>query len=220
MSWFNRKSYPEYWLNYSAHFKGQQQNKLNQTRFVVFDTETTGLQTKEDRILSIGCVGIENFKIRIADQLECYVMQEHFNAETVKIHGLLKEGKLLKSKEEEAVIQFLDYTKNAVLVAHHAAFDVTMINNALKRMQLPKLKNKVLDTGHLFIKTKLDTTKDHFSLDELSERFNIPLHDRHTASGDAYITAILFLKLFAILNKNGDYTLKDLLRSHKRIGLL
>ena len=220
MSWFNRKSYPEYWLNYSAHFKGQQQNKLNQTRFVVFDTETTGLQTKEDRILSIGCVGIENFKIRIADQLECYVMQEHFNAETVKIHGLLKEGKLLKSKEEEAVIKFLDYTKNAVLVAHHAAFDVTMINNALKRMQLPKLKNKVLDTGHLFIKTKLDTTKDHFSLDELSERFNIPLHDRHTASGDAYITAILFLKLFAILNKNGDYTLKDLLRSHKRIGLL
>ena len=220
MNWFKRKTYPEFWHNYVAHFKKSKHHKLKDIRFIVFDTETTGLNTKEDRILSIGCVGIENFKIKIADQLESYVIQEHFNADTVKIHGLLKEGTLSKLEEEEAIIQFLDFVKDAVLVAHHAAFDVTMINNALKRMQLPKLKNKVLDTGHLFQKTKLDTTKEHFCLDELSKRFNIPLHDRHTASGDAYITAILFLKLLAILNKNGDLTLKDLLRSHKRIGLL
>lgn len=220
MNWFKRKTYPEFWQNYLSHFKAQQKNELEDIRFIVFDTETTGINTKEDRILSIGCVGIENFKIKIADQLESYVIQEHFNADTVKIHGLLKAGQLSKLEEEEAIIQFLDFVKDAVLVAHHAAFDVAMINNALKRMQLPKLKNKVLDTGHLFQKTKQDTTKEHFSLDELSKRFNIPLHDRHTASGDAYITAILFLKLIAILNKNEDLTLKCLLRSHKRIGLL
>ncbi|WP_282031973.1 3'-5' exonuclease [Winogradskyella eximia] len=220
MSWFKRKTYPEFWHKYVAHFKKSKHHKLKDIRFIVFDTETTGLNTKEDRILSIGCVGIENFKIKIADQLESYVIQEHFNADTVKIHGLLKEGTLSKLEEEEAIIQFLDFVKDAVLVAHHAAFDVAMINNALKRMQLPKLKNKVLDTGHLFQKTKLDTTKEHFGLDELSKRFNIPLHDRHTASGDAYITAILFLKLIAILNNNEDLTLKSLLRSHKRIGLL
>ena len=220
MNWFKRKTYPEFWHKYVAHFKESKHHSLKDIRFIVFDTETTGLNTKEDRILSIGCVGIENFKIKIVDQLESYVIQEHFNADTVKIHGLLKEGTLSKLEEEEAIIQFLDYTKDAVLVAHHAAFDVAMINNALKRMQLPKLKNKVLDTGHLFQKTKLDTIKEHFSLDELSERFNIPLHDRHTASGDAYITAILFLKLIAILNNNKDLTLKSLLRSHKRIGLL
>ena len=220
MNWFKRKTYPEFWHNYVAHFKESKHHELKDIRFIVFDTETTGLNTKNDRILSIGCVGIENFKIKIADQLECYVTQELFNAETVKIHGLLKEGTLSKLEEEEAVIQFLEYIKDAVLVAHHAAFDVAMINNALKRMQLPKLKNKVLDTGHLFQKTKLDTTKEHFSLDELSKRFNIPLHDRHTASGDAYITAILFLKLLSVLNKNKDLTLKILMRSHKRIGLL
>jgi DNA polymerase-3 subunit epsilon len=114
----------------------------------------------------------------------------------------------------------LEYIKDAVLVAHHAAFDVAMINFALKRMNLPKLKNKVLDTGHVFQKTKLDNSKAHFSLDDLSKRFNIPQHDRHTASGDAYITAILFLKLLSILNKKDDLTLRDLLRSHTRIGLL
>jgi len=219
MFWFKQRNHPQYWLDYISHFK-EKQHDLKSTRFIIFDTETTGLNPIKDRVLSIGCIGVENSKIKVADQLESYLVQEHFNADTVKIHGLLKDGKLSKIDEEKAIKEFLKYTKNSVLVAHHAAFDIAMINNALKRMDLPKLKNKALDTGHLFQKTKLDTSKEHFSLDELSERFNIPLHDRHTASGDAYITAILFIKLLAILNKNDDLKLKDLFRSHKRIGLL
>jgi DNA polymerase-3 subunit epsilon len=79
------------------------------------------------------------------------------------------------------------------------------------------LKNKVLDTGHLFQKTRLDDSKAHFSLDELSKRFQIPMHDRHTASGDAYITALLFLKLIAKLKGKGYVKLKELLRPVRRI---
>lgn len=220
MNWFNRKSYPKFWDNYIAHFKFSQTQNLKDIRFVVFDTETTGLNTKEDRILSIGCVAIKDLKIKVSDQLESYVKQDNFNSETVKIHGLLKEGKLTKCQEKEAIIDYLEYVKDAVLVAHHAAFDVAMINAALKRLDLPKLKNKVLDTGHLFQKTKLDESKQHFGLDELSKRFNIPLHDRHTASGDAYITALLFLKLVSKLTEHQDLKLKDLLRPVNRIGLL
>ncbi|AXG71050.1 DNA polymerase III PolC-type [Kordia sp. SMS9] len=212
MNWFRRKSYPEFWNTYSSYFKTSQEQQLEHIRFVVFDTETTGLDTKKDRILSIGCIAVEGLKIKVADQLETYVIQDIFNSETVKIHGLLKEGKLTKIDELEAVQQFLAYVKDAVLVAHHAAFDVAMINNALRRLELPKLKNKTLDTGHLFQKTKLDTSKAHFSLDELSKRFNIPLHDRHTASGDAYITALLFLKILSKLTARDQLTLKDLLR--------
>ncbi|GGG50568.1 3'-5' exonuclease [Bizionia arctica] len=221
MSWFKKRIYPEYWQAYEAHFKQATNNHINSVRFVVFDTETTGLDIKEDRILSIGNVAILNNSIHVIDQLECYLKQDLFKAETVKIHGLLKEGSLKKISEEEAIILFLAHIKDAVLVAHHAAFDVAIINKALRRLGLPKLKNKVLDTGVLFQKTKLDTSKMHFSLDSLSERFNIPQHDRHTASGDAYITALLFLKIIPILkqsNKNLD--LKDLLRSNQRIGLL
>lgn len=221
MNWFKRKSYPEYWSSYTAHFSKPQEQQLDAIRFVVFDTETTGLNTKTDRVLSIGCVAIEDLKIRISDQLETYLQQDQFNADTVKIHGLLKAGKLTKVEETEGLLQFLDYTKNAVLVAHHAAFDVAMINQMLHRNGLPKLKNHVLDTGQLFQKTKVDSSKSHFSLDELAERFNIPKHDRHTASGDAYITALLFLKLVSKLkSENPKLKLRDLERSNNRVGLL
>lgn len=220
MTWFKRKTYPDFWQDYITHFKHGKHHDLKDRRFVVFDTETTGFSPKTDRILSIGCVGIRDFKIKIIDQFECYIQQNYFNPDTVKIHGLLREGHLLKLDEETAITNFLDYIEDAVLIAHHAAFDIAMINTALKRMDLPKLKNQVLDTGHLFQKTKIDPSKVHFSLDELSNRFQIPLHDRHTASGDAYITAVLFIKLLALLNTKGDLKLKDLFKSNQRIGLL
>ena len=220
MGWFKRPIYPDFYNAYAETFT-HPNNNLETTRFVVFDTETTGLQPKTDKILSIGCVAITNGAIDVGDTFERYLIQNQFNPDTVKIHGILKNGTIVKVSQHDAIIQFLDYIKNAVLVAHHAAFDVAMINQALKRLNLPKLKNKVLDTGHLFVKSKLDTSKKHFSLDELSHRFNIPQHDRHTASGDAFITAILFVKLLCILKKkNTVISLSYLQRSNERIGLL
>ena len=56
MNWFTRKSYPEFWEAYKSYFSKTQEQNIEQIRFVVFDTETTGLDTKNDRILSIDCV--------------------------------------------------------------------------------------------------------------------------------------------------------------------
>jgi DNA polymerase-3 subunit epsilon len=221
MYWFKKREYPTFWKSYCNCFKEKQNDAIENVRFVVFDTETTGLNTKKDRILSIGTIAINNNRLKVVDNFECYLIQDIFSSESVKFHGLLKEGKFTKVTEEEAIINFLAHIKNSVLVAHHAAFDIAMINQALKRLNLPKLKNKVLDTGHLFIKTKLDTSKKNISLDLLSHQFNISQHDRHTASGDAFITAFVFLKLLNILKKKkATLSLKYLLKSNERIGLL
>ncbi|MBT8246131.1 MAG: 3'-5' exonuclease [Winogradskyella sp.] len=220
MNWFKRKSYPDFWNAYISKFEAPDKQDLEDIRFVIFDTETSGLNTKSDRILSIGSIAITNLQIVVSDQYECYVKQDAFNSETVQIHGLLKEGHLQKQDEEQAIKYFLEYIENSVLVAHHAAFDIAMINHSLLRMGLPKLKNKVLDTGNLYQKIKKNTLKIHYGLDELAKEYSIPLHDRHTASGDAYITALLFLKIVAKLRANQNLNLKDLLRTVKRMGLL
>lgn len=220
--WFQKKNYPDFWKTYSDCFKHKNNVDLEKIRFVVFDTETTGLDITKDRVLSIGAISVIGNSIDVSDNFEIYIKQEEFNKDSVQIHGILKEGNLSKLPEQEAIIQFLEYIKDAVLVAHHTAFDVAMINQCLKRLGLQKLKNKTLDTGILFKKTKQHEPKEKpYSLDELCNIFHVKKHDRHTASGDAFITSLLFLKIVSALKTNNKkLSLKDLLFVKPKHGLL
>lgn len=218
-NWFTYKNHPEFWKNYLKKFKQKQPKSIQTTRFVVFDTETTGLDFAKDRILSIGAIAINNEIIEVSDSFEIYLKQDEFNTETVEIHGLLKYGHLKKNSEEEAIEQFIEFLGNSVLVGHHTAFDVEMINASLKRMNLSKLKNKTIDTGILY--KKLEGKKDElYNLDVLCDEFNIPKHDRHTASGDAFITALLFLKIISKLKNERTIHYSDLFRTSTNKGLI
>ncbi|MDT0678734.1 3'-5' exonuclease [Autumnicola musiva] len=217
-NWFKRKKEPEnlpqFWKEYTEHFQQKLSEDISKIRFVVLDTETTGFSYDDDRMLCIGAVSIQNNKIEIAHNFEVYINQEKFDPESVKIHGIIKNERITSLSEEEAVIQFLKYIENSVLVAHHANFDITMINRALKRIGLPKLKNKILDTGTLYKRTRIlsnliDRNKN-YSLDEIADAYTIDVTDRHTAAGDAFITAIAFLKILGRL-KNAR-KLKNLYR--------
>jgi len=211
-----REDLPIFWQNYAQSFEDKLPEKLSEIRFVVFDTETTGFDFNEDRILSIGAVRIENQSIEISDNFEVFLDQNKFNPETVKIHGIIKNERFEKISEYEALKKFLNYIQNSIIVAHHAGFDIKMVNKALKRNNLPKLKNKVLDTAVLYKKTRIMTNlidRDKvYSLDEIAEAYNVDLIERHTASGDAFITAIIFLKLLGRIRNKKELTLKDLLK--------
>ncbi|MGB5820621.1 MAG: 3'-5' exonuclease [Saonia sp.] len=221
LKWPSFRNYPDYWSTYIDHFKGKRKANLATARFVVFDTETTGLDITGDRILAIGAVAIVKNVLDVSDSIELYLKQEVFNSDTVAIHGILKGENVWKISEKEAVIKFLTYIQDAILVAHHTAFDIAMINACLYRQGLPRLKNKVLDTGILFKKTRLCTDREkHYSLDELSNLFHLKKHDRHTAAGDAYLTGIVFLKIISLLKKTKEITLKDLFFKSERRGLL
>lgn len=189
---------------------------INTTRFVVLDTETTGFDYENDRILCIGAIVLQNNTISVQDGFEIYIEQEHYNKATAQIHGILKDFVLDRPKELEALQQFLDFLGDSIIIAHHTVFDVTMINKALERNGLPELKNRTLDTAKLYKKTLLSSylleRKDHYTLDDLADKFDISKKDRHTAMGDAYITAIAFLKILKKLREKGDVTWKLLFK--------
>lgn len=215
-SWSKNKkkpNYPDFWIEYLNEFKTKNNKTISETRFICFDTETTGFDIKQDRILSIGCVSTKNNIIEVSDSFEVYVKQEIFKKETVKIHGLLKTGKLEKVEELESLKQFLKYIKSDILVGHHVGFDFAMINEALLRNGLDKLKNKRLDTGSLYKKSKHIIYREHqkkYSLDDLCDELKIQKIDRHTAIGDAMLTTIAFLKILGRLNKKNKLKLKSL----------
>lgn len=210
------QDHPEVWKLYEAKFQEELPALVSQTQFVVFDTETTGFDYKNDRILSIGAVKLKSNALDVSQTFEHYLQQEKFNPEAVKIHGILRNEKTESLTEEEALKAFLRYIGHAVLVAHHANFDVRMVNAGLKRMGLPKLKNEVLDTGYLYKKTLLNSNlidrEKNYSLDEIAEAYIIDVKDRHTAIGDAFITAIAFLKILGKLDRNREMKLKELLK--------
>jgi DNA polymerase-3 subunit epsilon len=189
---------------------------IDETRFIVLDTETTGFDYETDRILCIGALVLQNGIISIQDSFEVYIEQDHYDKSTAQIHGILKAFVINRPSELEALQQFLTFLGDAVIIAHHTIFDVTMINRALERNGLPVLTNKTLDTAYLYkrtlIKSHLFERKDHYTLDDLADKFDISKKDRHTALGDAYITAIAFLKIVKKLKEKKEINLNQLFK--------
>ncbi len=208
--------YPDFWHEYESTFKQKQATDLNEVRFVVLDTETTGFDFGEDRMLSIGALSLKNSTIAVRDTFEVFLDQYFYHATNVAIHGILRDERKDRVTELEALQKFLAFVGDSVIVAHHAAFDITMINCALKRHGMPKLLNKVLDTSTLYKRTLIQSPllkkKEQYSLDELADKFDISKKDRHTALGDTYITALAFLKILEKLKKKGTFSVKKLVR--------
>lgn len=211
----NQPEYPKYWSDYEALFYEKPSYDFDDTRFVVFDTETTGFDYEKDRVLSIGAVEIYKNEINVSNVFEIYLQQERFNEKTVAIHGILRQERIKTYNEVEALKRFLKYIGNSILVAHHVGFDVNMINQMLWRQNLPKLKNKVVDTVKLYKATRIKSNlikQDNFTLDEIAENYALDVSDRHTSAGDAYITSIIFLKTIASLSKKKNFRLKRYMR--------
>lgn len=189
---------------------------IEETRFVVLDTETTGFDYENDRILCIGALVLQNGTISVQNSFEVYIEQDHYDKSTAQIHGILKAFVIQRPSELEALQQFLAFLGDSIIIAHHAIFDVTMINKALERNGLPELTNKRLDTAFLYKKTLIQShlfeRKDHYTLDDLADKFDISKKDRHTALGDAYITAIAFLKIVKKLKEKKAISLNSLFK--------
>jgi DNA polymerase-3 subunit epsilon len=211
---------PEWWPDYEAAFKHapSKSTPLEEVKFVVFDTETSGLNHKKDHIIQIGAVAVKNFELDLQDSLEIIIKQEEVGTENeLAVHGIRKTRVDSGIEEELALEQFFTYVGNSILVGHHIAFDIAIVNFALKKYYGLKLLNKSIDTANLTQRLEKPVgyhipNPGEFSLDEICKRYNIPQHDRHTAAGDAFITAQLFMKVLARLQKKGNNKLGDILK--------
>lgn len=212
--------YPDFIKSYYQgilHQENINKKRLEDCRFVVLDTETTGLDTSKNILLSIGAVVIQNNAILLKDILEITLNRDEIlKAEAVKIHGLtlndLNEGESI----EQGIRQFLTFLEADIIVAHHTGFDLKMLNKTIQKfLNSPfKLENKAIDTAVLA--KRIDTLENpheqkyQYDLDSVAKKYNVALHDRHTAWGDAFITAKLFLILTRILKSKGVENVEDL----------
>lgn len=184
---------------------------LDDVRFVVLDTETTGSDPRRDKIITIGAVAVLAGGIRLDDSFEA-MLHIPYNMSSVKIHGITRDQARDGLTEAEALQQFLPYLRHGVIVGHHIGHDVQALDLACRRnLNLPLL-NQSLDTMDLALHLESDGAFGHhkfqsFTLDALCDHFSIPTHDRHTAGGDALLTAHVFLRLLRHANRASRTTL-------------
>ncbi|REG83536.1 3'-5' exonuclease [Algoriphagus antarcticus] len=190
---------------------------LDQLEFTVFDTETTGLSIKDDYILSLGAVKIRDQRILIETVLELYPNSSKSGKKTAAIHGLIERENQIQIRDFAE--QSLEYFGNSILVAQHIGFDSEMMQKACRPFGLEKLPNPMIDTMSFAIRLELGPHADQsqvkpedYGLDALCHRYLIPTEDRHTAAGDAFLTAQLLLKLLKKAQARGIENFGQLIR--------
>jgi DNA polymerase-3 subunit epsilon len=194
---------------------------VQDVRFVVLDTETTGLDPRRDKLITIGAVAVSGGEIRLDDTFEV-MLRLAYNNSSVTVHGITRDEALAGMEEKEAVAQFVEYLGDSVIVGHHIGHDIEALNCACERHFQTRLTNLSLDTMDLTLHLNDDgafagrTMPQGFSLDGLCDLFGIAPHDRHTAGGDAYLTAQIFQRLLRIATRTGRQTLSALCAPYRQ----
>ena len=216
-------AWPEGLREYMAgRTKPVKSTPLADVRFVVFDTETTGLDLSKNRLLSIAGVGMNGLDVNLDDTFDAMVRQPDVGgADAAVVHGLISSDLEAGLPEDEAVARFLAFVGDSVLVAHHAAFDIRMLHKAIAPYRGAKVWSPAVDTAQLAKRVEVGPMPSNhargaddrspYRLDNLVRRYGIEVPERHTAAGDALATALLFQRLLRKAERRGIRTLGDLL---------
>ncbi len=185
-------------------------------RYVVFDTETTGLRPSDgDEIISIAAVRCAEGGIDEAGAFSRLANPGRpIPRASIRFHGITDGMVAGEAPVADVLASFRAYAGDAVLVAHNADFDMTFLR--LKEQETGiEFANVVLDT--LLISVFLDPVSRNHSLEAVAERLGIAVEGRHTALGDAVTTARVFCKLLTRLEARGIATLGQVLEASARI---
>ena len=192
----------------SAQTLAQDERPLTELTYTVFDTETTGLNPSEgDEIIQIGATRIVNGKLL---RQECFDQlvdpQRALASASVAIHGIQPDMLAGQPKILDVLPVFHAFAFDTVLVAHNAAFDMRFLQMKEGLSGL-RFDQPVLDT--LLLSAWVHPNQQSHRLEAIAERLGVAVIGRHTAVGDAMVTAEVFLRLIPLLRAKGVHTLGE-----------
>jgi DNA polymerase-3 subunit epsilon len=163
--------------------------------FTAFDIETTGLDSKLDRIVEFGAIKFDNRGIiaRYSMLIDPEIPMPEEAGKVNKITDAMLSGKPVI---EEALPRFLSFVKNTIIIAHNAPFDCGFVNEALKRLaENPHgrgFSSPVVDS--IVLAREAFPGRKSYSLQNLAADLGIATQNAHRAEDDALLCMEIFIR--------------------------
>lgn len=193
-------------------------NQLVSTlEFLVLDMETTGLNPKQDKVLSIGHTVIKNLRIQVHHCQHFYCQYNQFIPdESVIVHQITEQKAATGEPIESVFPQIIKQLTGRVLVAHYADIEVGFLNQLAIEFYQSPLAFRVVDTlllaHNMSYKSSVHIERGALSLNQLRSKIGFPKFKAHNALTDAVATAELLLYQISEIDKSNKVLLKQILR--------
>ncbi len=172
---------------------------IDESRFVVIDTETTGFHVYAgDEMISIAMLEYIGLKPTGREYLQLINPNRPIPEESTAIHGIRDDDVVHSPQIGDVLPDIAEFIGDAVLIGHHINFDIRFLNKYFKHAISCQLRNPYLDTMLLF--TSHTGRIGQYSLEEVADCCKIKVVDRHTAKGDALMAGGIFSCLAPMLS--------------------
>jgi DNA polymerase-3 subunit epsilon len=175
-------------------------------REIILDTETTGLDHRDHRVIEIGCLEVEDYIPTGRTFYKLINPDRPIDPDAERVHGIGAAMLADKPRFAEVCDELLAFIGDALVVAHNAAFDRGFINAELKRV------GRDATPDHQWVCTYQLAQKRfpgmYNSLDALCRRYRVSLSERekHGALIDARLLASVYLELQGGRERALDFT--------------
>jgi DNA polymerase-3 subunit epsilon len=198
---------------------------LDRAGYVVFDTELTGLKTRQDSIVSLGAIAMTGGRIELGRTFYRLVEpRTALRGSSVVVHGITPTEAQAWPSIGKVLPEFLEFCGDSIVVGHVVSIDLAFLNGELERTLHRGLPNPAVDTlsVHRWLMGRDNDvcafyggSAEATDLLSLAKAEGIPVVGAHNALNDAFVTAQLFQRYLSMLPRHGIRTVGELLRIGK-----
>ncbi len=181
---------------------------LSELPVLVLDTETTGLDVDGDEIVSVGAVRLHGPRVYRGAALDQLVRPGRpIPPRSTAVHGITDAMVAQAPNFRDTLPVIRAAARHCVVVGHNIGFDLTLLRRQSAKAAADWADPPWLDV--LLLAAALDPRETDLNLESIATRLGVNVSGRHTALGDALVTAEVYLRLAAQLEQRGVRTLGE-----------
>jgi DNA polymerase-3 subunit epsilon len=174
---------------------------------VAIDCETTGLDRRKDEVIAIAAVRISGTKILTSERFVATVRSDaKMSAAAIKVHRLFEADVVVGRPVDEVIPELLRFIGGRPLVGYYLEFDIALLDKHVRRLLGFELPNPRIEVSELYYERKFGDSPPGAQVDlsfaAIMDDLKLPMLDQHDAYSDALMTAMIYLALRDLKQRN------------------